>query len=377
MQRDLALDSFRGLCLAIMTIDHLVLPLSSYTFHALGFISAAEFFVFLSGYIAGIVYTKIRVNSGKTALWQAAIDRAKNIYLTHISVFLLIFFVGFSGHFFLNAWKSNIFNFSDPLMFNNPRLALALGAMLLYQPTFLDILPLYFVFLLFTPLILEQFLKGHSATVLLSSVSLWLAAQFGALALFISLATKSLPIFLGGFDILAWQLLFVAGLYLGFLKHQGRELNFLLNNKTFLTSLIIALLLFLLRHQVINLSFIGFTDIETIISKERLGLFRLINFAVIVYLLVEVKSRFHKLLYWKPLAELGQHSLQVYTFHVAIIFLLAPVSFQISALPSVLGFFITFMIVLSLVIPAKLHQFYRDYLSNSSSEDDEPVSIGA
>ena len=358
MQRDITLDSFRGLFLAVMMIDHLALPLSNYTVHFLGFISAAECFVFLSGYIAGIVYTKIRVTYGRSQLWQAALQRAQAIYLGHIIVFLLIMITGFYNDFFVSAWKSNIFNFSDPLILNNPLLALVLGAVLLYQPTFLDILPLYFIFLLLMPLLLERFVKGHSLVVILSSISIWLIAQFGVLTLFTNLVGTHLPIFLGAFDILAWQIIFVFGLYFGFLKYQRTELSMLLENKLLIGSLLIAIICFLLRHNIIE---IGLN--EAIISKERLGLLKLINFASIIYLVAAIRSRFDRFFQWRWLSELGQHSLQVYAFHVGLIFMLAPISLQIKTLPKLMEIFVTLVAVLSLAIPVKLHQIYRNYHS--------------
>lgn len=356
MRRDITLDSLRGLFLAIMTIDHLALPLSSYTIHALGFISAAECFVFLSGYVAGIVYTKLRVIYGKQSLWQAALQRAGMIYLAHISVFLLLLVTGLYSNFFVSAWKLNIYNFADPLLLNKPLLALALGSVLLYQPTFLDVLPLYFILVLLMPFLLEQFIKGRSLMVILASATLWFIAQFGVLGLITSAVAKYLPIHLGAFDILAWQLIFVSGLYLGFLKYQQRDLTSLLSNKLVIISLIIATLLFLLRQDLIAINFL---ESEAIISKERLGLLRLINFAALVYLVGMLRSKFNKLFEWRWLAGLGQHSLQVFAFHVGLIFLLAPM--QISSLPKITSFFVTFLVVLSLAIPAKLHQFYRDY----------------
>ncbi|MBI4851279.1 MAG: OpgC domain-containing protein [Acidobacteria bacterium] len=375
MQRDLSLDSFRGLCLAVMTIDHLVLPLSSYTLNTLGFISAAEFFVFLSGYIAGIVYTKIKINYGSSGLWQAAINRAKSIYLAHIIVFLLIFITGLKSNVFLTAWKSNIFNFSDPLMFNDPKLGLFLGLLLLYQPTFLDILPLYFVFLLLTPIILEQLLKNRHLRVLFISLGFWLTAQFGVLGLFSGAISKFLPIFLGGFDILAWQIIFVLGLYIGFLKYQGLDLNSLLNKKLLALSFSLVVAFFLVRHDIVNLTLTTNSDI---FSKEKLGLLRLINFAAIVYLLGAVKSYFGKFLELQWLSQLGQHSLHVYAFHVGMIFLLAPLTLEINSLPNFLGLFVTFLIVLSLSIPAKIHQLYRNYSQeNLDSIKDDAYSIKA
>jgi hypothetical protein len=52
--RDSRLDMLRGLCLVLMTVDHLPInPLFRFTNQTLGFVSAAEGFVFISGVVSG------------------------------------------------------------------------------------------------------------------------------------------------------------------------------------------------------------------------------------------------------------------------------------------------------------------------------------
>ena len=82
----------------------------------------------------------------------------------------------------------------------------------MYQPTLSDILPMYCIFLLFTPLVLDQMMKGRAWLVGMTSAGLWCAAQWG-----IGDASYMVPwINLGTFNILAWQAYFVAGQYLGY-----------------------------------------------------------------------------------------------------------------------------------------------------------------
>jgi hypothetical protein len=57
-ERDLRLDFFRGIALFSIFIDHVAWNslLAQFTLQALGFSDAAEVFIFISGYTAGMVY---------------------------------------------------------------------------------------------------------------------------------------------------------------------------------------------------------------------------------------------------------------------------------------------------------------------------------
>ena len=90
---------------------------------------------------------------------------------------------------------------------------------MLYQPTLSDILPMYCIFLLFTPIVLDQMMKGRAWLVGVISISLWCAAQWG-----IGDTSFVVPwIRLGSFNILAWQAYFVAGQYLGYRSLRGEK----------------------------------------------------------------------------------------------------------------------------------------------------------
>jgi len=104
---------------------------------------------------------------------------------------------------------------------SEPLTAAVLGAFLLYQPAFLDILPLYCLLLLATPWLLWQFKKGHGFLILIASFALWVLAQMGVYQHTIAFLASFLPVRMGIFDYLAWQFLFVLGAYLGFMSLQN------------------------------------------------------------------------------------------------------------------------------------------------------------
>src|SRR6266850_2674865 len=91
VRRDSYLDNLRGSFHLVMLVDHLpilfpgMLPLFAWVFECAGYVSVAEGFVFLSGYITGLVYTRVAHESGAVVLWRKAILRALVIYAKYIA----------------------------------------------------------------------------------------------------------------------------------------------------------------------------------------------------------------------------------------------------------------------------------------------------
>ena len=72
LQRDCRIDALRGICLIVMTCNHLPNPLHAITYQPLGFVSAAEVFVFLSGMVSAWVYGRLLITEGmQTTVWRA------------------------------------------------------------------------------------------------------------------------------------------------------------------------------------------------------------------------------------------------------------------------------------------------------------------
>lgn len=358
MKRDYTLDSLRGLFLVVMTIDHLGIAFSEYTIHNLGFITAAEGFIFLSGLVAGLVFTGIRYKQDSSALWQTALKRVGKIYLSHITVLILIITLGLCSEPLLTGWKSTIPYFTDSLILSEPMKALGLGLFLLYQPAFLDILPMYCVFLLLTPKLIEWFIEGRVRQVFAVSGLLWLAAQFGLLKLLSAGLVRVLPVDLGFFDILAWQLLFVAGLYLGVYRYHRGSLNLLKSRVAIVVVGFLLVVLLALRHGLLGQEVLG--QIEFLTAKEHLALFRLVNFGAIVFLIAAFYKQFGRLVSWSWLTSLGQHSLQVYAYQVVLIYLMAPLAPEIRLQAAPITVVVTLACVASLALPAWVHRKYRE-----------------
>ena len=85
------IDALRGLMLMLMTLTHLPTRWSDPLGQPFGFVSAAEGFVVLSAYMAGLVYVRRQRRDGDEAMQDAFLRRALKIYLCQAAllVFLL------------------------------------------------------------------------------------------------------------------------------------------------------------------------------------------------------------------------------------------------------------------------------------------------
>ena len=76
-KRNLLIDFLRGLCLVVMTVDHLPPDIfEKFTWQTFGFISAAEGFVFLSGLVSGVVYGRVAMQEGITTCLSANLAKS-------------------------------------------------------------------------------------------------------------------------------------------------------------------------------------------------------------------------------------------------------------------------------------------------------------
>jgi len=86
------IDALRGLMLVLMTVTHIPTRFSDPFGQPLGYVSAAEGFVMLSAYVAGMVYTQRQLRDGAEAMRSAFLRRAFKIYLCQ--AVLLVFLLG-------------------------------------------------------------------------------------------------------------------------------------------------------------------------------------------------------------------------------------------------------------------------------------------
>lgn len=356
MKRDIRLDTFRGLFMVWMALNHLSGPLYAYLFQTLGFVSSAEPFVFISGVTAGIVYGRIGLQEGGFKLRKRAFRRALDIYLFHMAtfVFVLILEIIIS-----NKDYHAFYIYMNPLPIESPTTALGLGATFLMQPALLDILPMYCLFLLITPFVINRFKNRHGQWwVLAGSFLVWSLATYNSWDSLQKFGERFLPLNLGFFNPFAWQFLFVAGLFFGFRRTAAKTLP--IKKSLFIFSLLIWIGVMLIRYKVLPANLVGL-DWDSLTIRETFGPLRVVNFAVLAYIVAFLGVRCPKLFEWPFFSYLGQHSLQVFSFHVGLIYLVSPLYKLLIPYGWTVIIIFNIVFVSTFAIPAWLHVKYREF----------------
>ncbi|HVW67374.1 MAG TPA: OpgC domain-containing protein [Steroidobacteraceae bacterium] len=321
MTRRPEIDAFRGVLLLVMALTHLPTRASEYANQALGFVSAAEGFVFLSAFVASSVYSRLLRDQGPREARRRAGLRAVRLYGCHLALLSFTFTVGaaLATHMGRPALLNLLsFYFSEPVW------ALPSAVVLLYQPPLLDILPMYVVFVALTPWALEIAQNRGWWRLLGLSAALWLAAQLGAGTfvyekLSLAIGWPVPPEALGAFDWLAWQLLWVMGLCCG--ANPGKvtpSLPAVPSSRYIIgVALAAAVFFFAWRHQFGGRWF-GLGDEPRVLDKWHLGPLRLVNFAAWAILTSTLVLPVFARLRVGTLSLLGRASLPVFVTHLLV-----------------------------------------------------------
>ncbi len=201
--RDLRVDFFRGLALWWIFTDHVPANwLNQISLRNFALCDAAEVFVLLAGYGAGLAYGGRMQRNGWVSAGADVLARAWTLYIAHI--FLFVVFVAQVAY---SAQALNRADFIDEIHIDvlgeAPYRAMLEALTLRYQPSFLNILPMYVVVLL---MFIPSLLLLHRPNLLAGlSLALYAAARTFKLGL---------PSWSGGgwyFNPLTWQLLFMLG----------------------------------------------------------------------------------------------------------------------------------------------------------------------
>ena len=317
--RDLRLDFFRGLALFLIFIDHIPdNTLSYFTLPSIGFSDAAEIFIFISGYAAALVYGRSMRRRGAVFASAQIYRRVWQLYVAHIFLFMI----------FTAEVSYTVLTFNNP-MYNDelrvgdflaePHIAIIRALLLQFQPTFLDILPVYIVLLACFPLVLWLLRLGTAAAVL-PALALYAAVQIFGFSLHGYPENQ-----VWFFNPLAWQLLFVIGAAYGFARVTGRHLW---PSGWWLLAPAVAVVA---ASAIINLSWTihGVYDPFPAIllkqlwptNKTNLAPIRLIHFLAVAIVVVHVVSTESRFLRWRlarPIVLCGQQSLHVFCLGIVL-----------------------------------------------------------
>lgn len=209
VQRDLRFDLLRGLGLWMITLDHIPHNVVAWlTLRNYGFSDAAEFFVFISGYLLGFIYAPIVRGGEFFAAWKRLWLRSWQMYVAHILLFLAFTAqVARTARKFDNPLYKDEFNVANFLA--NPDELIGKALTLQYKPVNLDVLPLYIVLIFASPAILWCMVRRPNWT-LAASVLLYVLAR---------IFHWNLPSYPAGatwyFNPFCWQLMFVFAAWCG------------------------------------------------------------------------------------------------------------------------------------------------------------------
>lgn len=319
--RDLRLDFFRGLALILIFIDHVPGNVLSYfTLRSIAFSDAAEAFIFISGFAAAMVYGSHLSQRGFLLATAQVYRRVWQLYVAH--VFLFVIFtaeVSYTISAAANPLYAEEMGVGDFL--NEPHIAIIQALLLRFQPTFLDILPLYIVMLLVFPLVLVL-IEWNALAALVPSAILYTAVQrFGWTP---HVYPDNHPWF---FNPLAWQFLFVLGAVCGRWRATGRPV---LPTGRWLP---IAASALAASCAIINLTWLVHYIWEPFpplfarslwrmaIDKTNLSPVRLVDFAALAVLAVTVINRDSRFLSGplaRPVVLCGQNSLYIFCFGILL-----------------------------------------------------------
>ncbi|WP_194724717.1 OpgC domain-containing protein [Noviherbaspirillum malthae] len=344
--RDLRIDFMRGFVFLMLFTAHF--PFFSWFalvgWERLGVVSSAEVFILLAGVVTGAVYGKKLASEGLGPCTIKLLARAWTLYkvaaLVAVSVALLRLVPGLD--------TSVLTSFTDPVTgtaypLYPPKEAGLLSAVLhalvlASAPHQFQVVGLYVVLFLFTPLLFWAISRGKTGALLTLSWALYLVNYF-ALERIPGTATLRLTVaqFEQAFPVLAWQVLFVHGVALGYHRHSVLEFFGTAVGRALIICSIAAttmLLWFSLNHPLDQLpDWARLTVIppeqfhnvyQSYFLKYKLGPGRLLNIAVLfvtAFVLLTV--------FWRPLYRsmgwlfipLGQESMYVFFVHVYMILL--------------------------------------------------------
>jgi hypothetical protein len=312
MKRLIEFDVLRGILLLMMSVDHSPSSLRLFTDQPLGFFSTAECFVFVSAFLAGMLFRKRAEKLGFAAARSSSVARAGRIYRAHLVTLAFAFIL---GSFFLSDLPG-IRNLLDRYLMD-PWAAIGGSLALLFRPPLMDILPMYVLFSFLTPAAFGAAQRWGWKTVLFASFSVWVIAQTDVREMLVN-ASKDLPfVQLGPFDLLAWQFLWIGGLFVG--------QRFLGNRPLLPTPHLLRPLLVLSATAFLFWRWISIRNgpdpmIQSwLFDKWHLGPLRLINFA----LAASVTATFLKYLNrWegplRPFLLIGRHMLPVFCSQICL-----------------------------------------------------------
>lgn len=318
------LDILRGFLLLWMTLTHLPTKASLLSNQTFGFVSGAEGFIFLAGFMVGQIEYRRELRDGRWATVKDLTRRTWRVYLYHAGLLALAFTI--FAYIAVHEHRQSLQNLLSFFLSDEKR-ATAAALLLQYRPSLLDILPMYVVFLPLSALARFVASRWGWDPVVYTSFAVWAAAQFGlrhfAYTRFHPFGIVVPEDSIGAFDLYGWQLLWMVALALGTIyadnlyESPDGSPKAETNLPVWLVRISAGLMavFFILRYAPIE-RWMDADLLGWLIDKWHLGAARVINFAALTVVLTRYGARLARWNIFAPLASLGRASLEVFFVHV-------------------------------------------------------------
>ncbi|MGC2301168.1 MAG: OpgC domain-containing protein [Acidobacteriaceae bacterium] len=320
LQRLPELDALRGLFLVWMTLTHLPTRYSDFVNQPFGYISSAEGFVFMSALLIGRLYIR-KLIEDPAHVWSHLWKRSFKIYAYHM--FLLAFAFTIAASWAVHHHRAAITNLLN-FYLNHPGVAITGSIFLIYCPPLLDILPLYVMFLFLTPLFLSAAVRWGWRTVLAASALIWLLAQFGLRDIVhnwvVHVTHLQIPLQeTGAFNLFAWQMVWIVGLWLGARSAQHDVPLRLVPRWGIALSAAVCIFFVAVRHAWLGPHF-NEQALGLLLDKWQIGPLRVLNIAAFLIVFYWLRKYVRVVVAREPFLTLGKASLQVFCAHLLFVF---------------------------------------------------------
>ena len=321
VERDLRLDLLRGIGLWMIFLDHIPDDVVSWmTLRNYGFSDAAEFFVFISGYLLGFIYGPIIASGAFLPALKRLWLRCWQMYVAHILLFLAFTAqIARTARKWDNPMYKDEFNVANFLAHPDELIGKALT--LQYKPVDLDVLPLFIALVAVSPFVIWCMVRRPNWTLAGSFVLYVLARYFD----------WNLPSYPKGtswyFNPFCWQLIFFFGAWCG-MGAIGQLKELLKSRIVYAIAvawLLFAFVIVMTWHSAFLESLIPKWMIKRIypIDKTDLDMLRFTHFCALAFIGSRYLNRDWKGLrsvWLRPLVLCGQHSLPLFCLGVFLSF---------------------------------------------------------
>ncbi|MFF2316097.1 OpgC domain-containing protein [Arthrobacter sp. NPDC058097] len=348
--RDSRVDFLRGLAIVFVVVNHVGMTslFQLFTQEAVGFVSGAELFVLFSGLVLGMVFgPRVRDSFGDVV--DHTTKRAGKLYATALVVLIGVFLIslvpainadtltsfvdqgtGAAGR--GGAGRSyDLYAGMESLLHFPVAPEVIPGILLLkFGPWQFNVMGLYVILLLASPLVLWALSRGKVLWVLAATTALYAAGAIFRIRLLPSEFEDSFP-------LLVWQVLFILGMVAGY--HRRRIIGWMAAHSWVVAActVLAAGLAFLAwgnpylaNSYDVRVAVLPDTTYRALydayFGRTYLGVGRLLNVMVLVVAAYALLTA-----YWKPvhravgwfLIPLGRATLYVFIIHVALIAVIA------------------------------------------------------